>query len=119
MGGDFIGFFRGHFGENVSEFRVFVLDTCEIGSAKYKNFAICQGPDGSRAFFPENQGEVSEVVAILQRTVGIMAVIGGNFNLSPADKIYFFAYLAFTYNITVGCKSLRLQCSQQYISERR
>ena len=71
MGGDFIGFFRGHFCEDVSEFRIFVLDTVEIGSSKHKNFAIGQSSDGGRAFFPENQGEVSEVVSTFQCAVVI------------------------------------------------
>jgi hypothetical protein len=91
MGGDFFSFFRRHFRENVSEFRIFVLDMVEIGFAKLKNFAICQSSNGGRTFFPQNQGEISEVVSVFQCTISGRTVIGGNFNLPPADEINFFA----------------------------
>ncbi len=110
MGGDFIGFFRRHFGENVSEFRIFVLYTVEIGPVKLKYLAIGQGFDRGCAFFPENQGEVSEIVAILQDAMLRLAVIGGNFNPSPADEKYFFTHLAFPGDLTLRGKGLRFQC---------
>jgi hypothetical protein len=39
-----------------------------------------------------------------------LAVIGGNFNPSPADEKYFFTHLAFPGDLTLRGKGLRFQC---------
>ena len=62
--------------KNLLKGRIFAPDLVVGLFRQDQDLAIGQGLDASRAFFAEDQGEIAEIVAILQDAEMLSAILG-------------------------------------------